>query len=193
MRLRTRTLVATVVAVVTIGVSCLAQGVEPPFTWEGKGTATLVGEDGINEIEFQFELSIDEQGMFEGQTSNENGTSRIKHVFYADEEQHEFGVSSRKVAIVVMINEYGDSPILSILNGRLLIDRFFYGEVMLARYEAGSDTAKALGVGSSEATYMQDGELPWNVKSVLKKCLPLGSVQIKGGYKQRAAGTTAAG
>ena len=45
--------------------------------------------------------------MFEGQTSNESGTSRIQHVFYADQEQHEFGVSSRKVAIVVMINEYG--------------------------------------------------------------------------------------
>ena len=193
MRLEIRTLAATVIAIAIMGVSCLAQGVEPPFTWEGNGTATLVGEDGINEIEFQFELSIDEQGMFDGQTSNENGTSRIKHVFYADQEQHEFGLTSRKVAIVVMINEYGDSPVLSILNGRLLIDRFFYGEVLLARYEAGSDTAKALGVGKLEASYMPDGELPWDAKSVLKKCLPFGTVQIRGGYKQPTAGTAAGG
>ena len=193
MKHTSRALVAALIMGVMTAVSCLAQDMEPPFTWEGEGTASLVGEDGISEIEFQFELSIDEQGMFEGQTSNESGTSRIKHVFYADQEQHEFGVSSRKVTIVVMINEYGDSPVLSILNGRLLVDRFFYGEVMLARYEAGSDTAKALGVGKPEATYMPDGELPWNVKSALKDCLPLGTVQIRGGYKQPAASAAVSG
>jgi len=189
----TRTLVATLIAAVMMGIPCLAQNVEPPFTWEGDGTASLVSEGGINDLDFKFTLSVDEQGMLEGQTSNEDGTSRIKHVFYADEAQHEFGVFSRKVVIVLMINEYGSDPILSILNGRLLVDKFFYGEVLLARYEAGSNTAKTLGVGSPEATYMQDGELPWNVKSVLKECLPLGSVQIEGGYRQQAAGATAGG
>ena len=172
---------------VTARIPCIAQGVEPPFTWGGEGTASLVSEDGINEIDFQFELSVDEQGMFEGQTSREDGASRIKHVFYADEARHEFGMFSRKVVIVLIINEYGDDPILSILNGRLLVDRFFHGEVLLARYEEGGDTARALGVGSPEATYMQDGELPGKVKSVLKECLPVGTVQIKGGYKQQAA------
>ncbi len=179
----TKACILALALTVTARIPCVAQGVEPPFTWEGKGTASLVSEGGINKIEFQFELSVDEQGMFEGRTSNEDGTSRIKHVFYADEAHHEFGVFSRKVAIVLMINEYGNDPILSILNGRLLIDRFFYGEVLLARYEEGSDTARALGVGSPEATYMQDGELSWRVKSVLKECLPVGMVKIEGDYK----------
>lgn len=193
MRQWTRTLVITVIAALIIGVSCLAQSVEPPFAWEGEGKASLISEDGITEIQFDFELSVDEQGVFEGQTSNEDGASRVKHVFYADEEHHEFGVFSRKVALVLAVNEYGNDPILSILNGRLLVGRFFYGEVLFARYEAGSDTAKALGVGRSEATYMPDGELPWSVKSVLKECLPVGTVQIEGRYNQQTSDTAAAG
>ena len=72
---------------------------------------------------------------------------------------------------------------LSVLNGRVLVDRFLYGEVLLTRYEHGSDTAKALGVGNPEVTLMENDELPYRLKSVLKKCLPFGTAKIEGDYK----------
>ena len=193
MRHSTKALVVAFVAAVMMGLPCMAQYVEPPFTWEGKGTASLISEGGINDLDFQFKLSIDEQGMFEGQASNDEGISKIKHVFYADEEHYDFGIFARKVAIVILIDEYGDNPMLSVLNGRLLVDRFFYGEVMLAAYEAGSGTAKGLGVGNPEATFMEDGEPPYGLKSALKRCLPVGAVKIEGGYRTQSAGAAASG
>jgi hypothetical protein len=74
---------------------------------------------------------------------------------------------------------------LSILNGRILVDKFLYGEVMLTIYEEGSDTARALGVDDSEATLMEPDELPNSLKLVLKKCFPIGVVKIEGDYKQQ--------
>jgi len=180
----TKKFVLAFVAAVMIGMPCMAQEVEPPFTWEGKGTAWLIIGDGTNEIDFQFELSIDEQGMFDGKTSSEDGTSKIKHVFYTEKKQYDFpGFFSRKIVIVLMFNEYGDNPMLAVLNGRILGDKFLYGEVMLTKYEEGSDTARALGVGDSEATLMEEDELPSDLKSAMKKCLPIGMVKIEGDYK----------
>jgi hypothetical protein len=188
----TKKLVLAFIGAVMMGAPCMAQDVEPPFTWEGKGTGSFISEGGIEELDFQFEMSIDEQGMVEGQTNSENGIARIKHYFYTDKKQYEFpGFFTRKIVIVFMLNENGDTPMLSILNGRTLVDRFLYGEVMLTRYEAGSDTAKALGVGDPEATLMEGDELPNSLKSVLKKCFPIGTVKIEGDFKKKETSATA--
>ncbi len=187
MRHSTKAFVLTFVAAVMMGMPCMAQDVEPPFTWEGKGSASFISQGGTEDIDFQFELSIDEQGMFEGQTSSEDGTSKIKHVFYTEQKQYDFpGFFSRNLVIVLMFNEYGDNPMLSVLNGRILVDKFFYGEVMLTSFEEGSDTARALGIGNSYATLMEGDELPYSLKSALKKCLPFGMVKIEGDYKTAA-------
>ena len=191
MKHSTKKLVLAFVAAVMMGMPCTAQDVEPPFTWEGKGAASFISEGGIQEIVFQFELSIDEQGMVDGKSTNEDGTSKIKHVFYSEPKQYDFpGFFTRNIVIVLMFDEYGGNPMLGVLNGRILMDKFLYGEMMLTRYEAGSDTAKALGVGDSEATLMEGDELPSSLRSVLKKCLPIGVVKIEGDYKNQ--GTTAA-
>jgi len=187
MKLSTKAFVLTFVAAVMMGIPCVAQDVEPPFTWEGKGSVSFISEAGIKEADFQFEMSIDEQGMFEGQTSSEDGTSKIKHVFYTEKKQYDFpGFFSRNLIIVLMFNEYGDNPMLSVLDGRILVDKFLYGEVMLTSFEEGSDTAKALGIGNPQATLMEDDELPSSLKSALKKCLPFGMVKIEGDYKTAA-------
>jgi len=187
MKHSTKAFVLTFLVAVIIGMPCMAQDVEPPFTWEGKGSASFISEGGIEEFDFQFEMSIDEQGMVDGKASNEDGTSKIKHVFYTEKKQYEFpGFFSRNLVIILVINEYGDNPMLSVLNGRILVDKFFYGETLLTRYEEGSDTAKALGVGNSYATLMEDDELPGSLKSALKKCLPFGVVKIEGDYKTAA-------
>ena len=57
--------VLTFVAALMMGMPCMAQDVEPPFTWEGKGTVWFISEGGTEEIDFQFEMSIDEQGVVE--------------------------------------------------------------------------------------------------------------------------------
>ncbi len=180
----TKSLVLAFVATVMTAMPCMAQEVQPPFTWEGKGAASFISEGGIEEIDFQFELSIDEQGMVDGKTSSEDGVSKIKHVFYAERKQYDIpGFFTRKLVIVLMFNEYSYNPMLTVLNGRLLGGRFLYGEVMLTRYEEGSDTARVLGVGDPEATLMEEDGLPNSLRSVLKKCLPIGTVKIEGGYK----------
>jgi len=179
----------TFAAAVVMGMPCMAQDVEPPFTWEGKGTVWFISEGGTEEIDFQLEMSIDEQGMVKGQTSNEDGISKIKHVFYTDTKQYDFpGFFSRNLVIVLILNEYGNTPMLTVLNGRILVDKFFYGEAMLTRYEEGSDTAKALGIGNPQATLMEDDELPNSVKAALKKCIPFGMVKIEGDYKTVVSG-----
>jgi hypothetical protein len=52
-----------------------------------------------------------------------------------------------------------------------------------AVYEEGGDIAKALGVGNPYPTLMEDDELPWNLRSALKKCIPFGTFKFEGDYK----------
>ena len=156
MRGSTKALVPAFIAAATMGMHCMAQDVELPLTWEGKGVVSFISNDGTNEVGFQFELSVDEQGMVSGKTSNEDGTSNIKHLFYTEKRPYDVlpGFFSRKIVLVLMMNEHGDNPMLTVLNGRILSDRFLYGEIMLTRFEEGSDTAGALGIGNPEATLM---------------------------------------
>lgn len=172
-------------AVALWGMASLAQEVEPPFTWNGKGVATVIAEYGVNDINFQIDLSVDAQGGFKGKTSNEEGESAIKHVFYGERMDYEIpGLFSRKAIVVLLINEGGDNPMLAVLNGRLLAGRLFSGEVLLKRYEAGSESDKALGVGNPVATPIDEDYLPSSLKAALKKCAPFGTVKIEGAYKQ---------
>ncbi len=192
MKRLTKKLVLACVAAVMTAMPCIAQDVEPPFTWVGKGTGSFISEGGVEELEFQFELSVDEQGVVKGQTSSENGMARIKHVFSTEPKQYDFpGFFTRKIVIVFMVNEDGGTPMLYILNGRALVDKFLYGEVLLTTYEEESETAKALGVGDPEATLMEGEELPSSLKSVLKKCFPIGVAKIVGDYKKQETIATA--
>jgi len=81
-----------------------------------------------------------------------------------------------------MTNEGGSEPMLAILNGRLLAGRFFTAEVLLKRYEQGSQSDKALGVGNPMGTPIDEDYLPSSLKSALKKSMPFGTVKIEGAY-----------
>ncbi len=188
----TKTLVLVSVWAVMMAMPCMGQEMQPPFTWEGEGAASFISGQGIQDTDFQFELSVDEQGMVSGQTSNEDGVSRIKHIFYSEPKQYDWpGYFSRKIIIVLLFNEQGDYPMLGVYNGRLLMDKFLYGEILLTRYEAGSDTARVFGVGDPEATLIEGGELPYVLRSALGKCAPIGTMKVEGDYKQET--TAAAG
>jgi len=175
----------SVAAVTLLGTASLAQEIEPPFTWKGKGEASFIAEYGINELSVDFELSVDANGGIKGRTSTEDGDSAVKHVFYGERMEHELpGYYSRKAIVVLMINEDGGEPMLAIMDGRLLAGRFFTGEVRLARSEQGSETNRALGVGDPVGTPIEEDYLPSSLKSALKKSMPLGSFKIEGAYKQ---------
>jgi len=194
MRSSTRTIVLAFIAAVMMGIPCMAQDAEPPFTWEGKGAASYISEQGIKDTDFEFELSVDEQGMAGGQASYEEGASKIKHVFYSEPQQHDWpGYFSRKIIIVLLINEGDDYPLLAVYNGRLLLDKFLYGEILLTGYEADSEMARALGVGDPEATLVEADQLPAILTSALKKCLPIGTVKIEGDYRGQEPTTAADG
>jgi hypothetical protein len=161
-----------------------SQEIEPPFTWEGKGVASLIAEYGINEIGFTMQLEIGENGEVSGKTASEDGESKIVHVFYGQQVRYDLpDYFTRKAIIVLLINEDGDEPMIVILDGRLLAGRFFVGEVLLAEYEKDSATARALGFGDPMATEIYEGYLSSSLKAALKKGVPLGTFKIEGAYK----------
>lgn len=184
MKLIGRMTAGTVAFAALIGTASLAQEVEPPFTWKGKGEVSFISERGVRNVSFDFELSIDGSGGINGKTSNDEGESLIKHVFYGERVEHEIpGYHSRKTILVLVINERGNRPMLAVLNGRLLGDRLFTGEALIKRYEPDSQTDKALGVGDPMATQIDADDLPSDLKSALKKTVPVGMVKIEGAYQ----------
>jgi len=176
---------SSVGAILLLGTVSLAQEVEPPFTWQGKGEATFLSEYGTEEMKVGFELAVDEWGGIKGKTTSDSGDSAIKHVFYADRVEYELpGFYSRKVIVVLMINEDGGEPMLAIMDGRLLSGRFFSGEVRIARSEPGSSTNRAFGVGDPVGTQIDEDYLPSSLKSAMKKSMPFGTFKIEGAYKK---------
>lgn len=176
-------IVLVFVTVLLTTIPCMAEDVKPPFAWQGDGVASIIGKDGTNDINFKFEFAIDEDGLVNGKTSNKDGESAIKHIFCSEKKESDWpGFFTRRIVIVLMLNESGDNPMLSVINGRVLADKFIYGELLVSRYEHGSDIASVLGVGDSEMTQIETGELPYDLSSTLEKCQPIGIARIEGDY-----------
>ena len=175
----------TIAAVTLVCVSGFAQEVEPPFTWKGMGVASVLSQDGTDDIDFQIELSVDEGETLKGKAFTDDGSAAIKHLFYGAADTYEVpGFYSRRLIMVLLINEGEDNPLLAIMNGRVLMDTFFYGEVSLKKHEPGSDVAEALGVDNVGTTEIDADYLPSDLKSALKQSMPLGTFKIMGNYTQ---------
>ena len=183
MRMLNRLIIGATAIVTLLATTTQAQEAEPPFTWKGKGLVSFIAEYGINEINFDFDLAVDTNGGIKGKTTSNEGSSTLKHMFYGDRIDHPLpGYFSRKAILVLTINEQGSDPMLLVLNGRLLAGRLFTGEVLVKRYEPSSDTDRALGVGNSIATSIDEDYLPSSLKSALKGTMPIGTVKIEGTY-----------
>jgi hypothetical protein len=178
-------LVRALAAMALLGSLSLAQEVEPPFTWKGKGMVSHISEQGVKEISFSLELAVDANGGIKGKATSDEGSSAIKHVFYGERVQYELAnYYTQKAMLVLVINEQGNNPMLLVLNGRVLTGRFFIGEALIKRYEPSSETDKALGVGDPMATPIEEDNLPSALKSALKKTMPIGTVKIEGAYQK---------
>lgn len=179
-----RMVAGSVAAVTLLSTVALTQEIEPPFDWEGKGTVSFITEDGIRDIDFRFELSVDADGSVAGKTTSDEGQSTIKHMFFGERVEHGMpGYYSRKSMLVLMMNEQGGDPMLLVLDGRLLAGRLFTGEVRIKRSEPGSATDNALEVNNPVATQIEEGNLPYNLKAALQKTIPLGTVKIEGAFQ----------
>ena len=177
--------VGAVAAMLLLGTSSPAQEIQPPFTWKGKGLVSFIAEQGIKEVSFNLELAVDANGGVKGKTTSEDGTSVIKHVFYGERVEHQLpGYFSQKAILVLVINEQGSNPMLAVLNGRLLADRFYTGEALLKRYEPSGETDRTLGVGDPAATRVDGHSLPSSLASALEKTMPIGTVKIEGAYEK---------
>jgi hypothetical protein len=171
---------ALFVAIIT-GTPGLAQDVEPPFTWKGEGLTSWFSSGGISKDKIKLEISVDEQGMVDGRLHTEGKIRPIKHLFYSEMKQYGF-MDARNLVIVFLRIVENNMPVLSIFNGRIVDDRFIYGEVLFIQCKWDSDTARVLGLDDSEATLMEGDELPEKLKAVLKKGVPCGTTVVEGGY-----------
>jgi hypothetical protein len=164
-----------------ISVPCIAQDVEPPFTWKGEGTTSWFNSAGISKDNIKFELSVDEEGMIDGRLHTKGKAKAIKHIFYTEMKKYGF-LHARNLVLVFLRVVENNTPVLSIFNGRIVEDRFIYGEVLLIQCKWDSDTARVLGLDEAKATLMEGDDLPDKLKAVLKKGVPCGTTVIEGNY-----------
>jgi len=160
------------------GVS-FAQDPELPLAWKGDGEATFVGRDGEQEIDFDFEIHIDSEGVVTGHTSTGDGQAQIERFYYGEEVKSEYpALNSRKIVLALSIRG-GDTPLLVLMDGRALGAKMFYGELRLARLNA-EGMKEALDIGNKSATAISEESLPSGLKKALKESVPMGYFGVEG-------------
>ncbi|MDP8246077.1 MAG: hypothetical protein P9L94_18485 [Candidatus Hinthialibacter antarcticus] len=164
-----------------IPTASFSQDVQLPLTWNGSGDTTFIAEYGTNSIDFDINIKVAEDGTVTGGTSTDEGDAKIKHLFYGEKKEHQIpGLKSQKIILVLLLNEYSSDSALVVLNGTILSDRFFFGDISFAQYEQGGSIAKALQVNDKIATEIYEDYLSSELKSALKQCLPFGTFKAEG-------------
>ena len=177
----TRAAGMAVVGIMLLPAVCMAQ--EPPFTWEGKGVSTFVGEYGMEELEFAIKIHINEAGEVKGEASSDEGGADIERLYYSAEKDYEWGdFSTRRVIVVMILDKASDSPTLIVMDGRTLSDKFYYGETLIRKYEAGGELAKALEIGDKTAAEIYEDYIPSGIKTARKECVPIGCFKMTGKF-----------
>jgi hypothetical protein len=155
-----------------------AQEPDVPMTWKGEGEATFISSDGEREIEFDLEFHVDSEGYVTGETSTDEGGTDLERLYYGDPVDAEYpALDSRKLILVLSIES--DTPILIIMNGQVLNDKYFYGELRLARQNA-DGMEDALDIGNKMATSIYADSLPSGLKMALKNSAPMGYFEVIG-------------
>jgi len=164
--------------VILFGGTSFAQEPEVPLTWKGEGEATFISGDGEREIEFDLDFHVDSEGYVKGKTTTDEGGTDLERMYYGDPEEAEYpALDSRKLILVLSID--ADTPILVIMNGQVLDDKYFYGELRLARQNA-EGMEEALDLGNKMATSIYPDSLPSGLKKALKNSAPMGYFEVKG-------------
>ena len=150
-----------------------------PLTWKGKGVSSFISRDGTEEIQFNIRIHIDVDGIVEGEAYTDDGSASIAQLYYGEKVSFELPeFDARKLILVLVINEDSDNPSLIIMNGRMLVDRFCYGEIFVKRYEEG----EGLDIDNNFATPIDEEYLPSEIRRALKDSLPIGCFQMTGDF-----------
>ncbi|MFH1740912.1 MAG: hypothetical protein ABIH23_18050, partial [bacterium] len=126
-----------VAGIMLLGMTSVAQDPEPPFTWKGKGVASFISKEGPNDVHFDIQIRIDADGTVSGKTSTDDGSADIERLYYGEKVKFELPeLTARRLVLVLMINKDSDNPSVVIMNGRTLVDKFCYGELLIRRISA---------------------------------------------------------
>jgi len=160
-----------------LGAVCDAQEVNVPFTWNGKGTGFLMEKDGINSLDFNLKISVDQDGIVSGETSTDDGNAAIERLYYTESSE---GVRQ----LVLVIRVQGDDPVLYLLVGRAMKNRLFYGEVFTKKFEKDGSVEKELNIGDKTAAQFSEEGFPDSVKKAMKASKLIGCFKVSGDFSK---------
>ncbi|MEW6238020.1 MAG: hypothetical protein AB1656_21740 [Candidatus Omnitrophota bacterium] len=158
------------------GPAALAQDVELPLTWQGKGKAVLLTEDEISDFEIHATIKVDSDGWVEGEFEAEDGKAVIKRFYY------ETAVDGARNLVIVLLDQNEENPLLILLKSRILKDRLLYGEVYVKPFEKEGEIEKGLNLGENTAQEIYSDYVPPSLTKALKTCKPIGGFALNGSY-----------
>jgi hypothetical protein len=145
--------------------------VELPFNWKGLGEATILTYNGLETLQFNLEINIDQQGNVSGSTFTAEGGLPIERLFFGPEKE---GVRD---AIIITVLHENENPTLFILKGRALYYQLYFAEVLTKKYEKNGAIELALELGNRRAVGFS-GELPESLKNAIHASQTIGCVRI---------------
>ena len=163
--------------IVCIGAtSVFAQEPEPPFTWNGEGSAVLIDEDGITEINFTAKVDVDSDGWVTGKLCDGDDCANIERVYYGP-----FIEGAQKIYIVLSVKD-GEKDKLILMDCRMIAGILLYGEIYVKDYVKEGDIEKGLSIGDKVAQEIYEDYMPTGLKKALKAFKPCGAMAIKGNF-----------
>ncbi len=154
----------------------MAQEVEPPLTWEGKGGAIVMPRNEIVKEEFQLKIHIDTDGWVTGKAYSEEGEAKIEKLYYSEKTNN-----LRKLILVLTLIE-DDEQMFFLFDGRMIRDQLLYGEIFAKPFEKEGEVEKALNIGDKTATQIWEEYIPESLKNAKAACRPVGTFAVTGDY-----------
>lgn len=175
---RTFSLVLTVVFLFSAAMIGIAQDVDVPLTWSGKGKAKLLMDGEMKEASFQAKIDVDADGYVSGKLSNGDDGLKVVRLYY------EYNKDGMRKLILILRDESYDDPKLIILEGRVMKDTFFYGEIFFKPFDKEGKIEKGLDLENNIAVEIYEKYLPKSLEEAMNACKPIGCFVIEGGYEE---------
>jgi len=157
--------------------SAMSQDVELPLHWKGDGNAKIMTREGLKTVSFNANIHVGEEGEVSGEFSNDEGRVELKKLYYS------YPSEGIRKLYLVLANENSDEPMLIVMEGRMIKDEFFYGEVFIKAYESNGEVEENLNLDSEFAQEIYTGYIPSSLETAVKECRPMGAFVIEGDYQ----------
>ncbi len=175
---RVFSVVLTMVFLFSAAMIGLAQDVDVPLTWSGKGKAKILMDDEMKEASFQAKIHVDADGYVTGKLSNSDSGLKVVRLYY------EYKKDGLRKLILILRDESYDDPKLIIMEGRVMKDTFFYGEIFFKPFDKNGKIEKGLDLEYNVAVEIYEKYLPKTLEEAMDACKPVGCFIIEGGYEE---------